>query len=311
MTTHSKQVLVLRGIPGSGKSTFAKDLLASRPHGSTIRINNDDLGAMFFGARSFDNHGEAPHITALFHDARVSLLTAALASPGVDLVIIDNTNLAVKTVKALEKVALAAGAEFIVDDQFLTVPVEVCVARDALRAVPVSEPVIRRMASQAAKLTQWVPASPSPLTDAGRYANDPSLPSTVVVDIDGTLAHMHDRGPYEWQKVGNDLPNVPVVRLVKDLIAAGQHVTVMSGRDGSCEAQTRAWLDEHVAVGLPVYLRAANDNRRDDIIKYELFQQHVAGKFYVRFVLDDRDQVVHLWRRILGLPTFQVADGAF
>lgn len=311
MTTNRKQVLVLRGIPGSGKSTFAKDLISSRPHGSTVRINNDDLGAMFFGALSFAGHGEAKHITALFHDARIALLTAALATPGVDLVIVDNTNLAVKTVKALEKASAPFGAEFIVDDQFLTVPVDVCVARDADRPVPVTEAVIRRMANQAEKLTPWVSAERSPLEHAEQYANDVSLPSTVIVDIDGTLAQMVDRGPYDWHKVGGDAPNPPVVRLVQDLIAAGQHVTIMSGRDGSCEALTRAWLDEHVAVGLPLYLRAANDNRRDDIIKYELFHQHVAGQFHVRFVLDDRDQVVHLWRRVLGLPTFQVADGAF
>lgn len=311
MATNRKQVLVLRGIPGSGKSTFAKDLLASRAHGSTVRINNDDLGAMFFGAHSFANHGKAAHVANLFHDARIALLNAALATPGVDLVIVDNTNLSVKTVKALEKAASDLAADFIVDDQFLSVPVDVCVARDAERVTPVTEPVIRRMADQAAKLTPWIATPTSLLSNAAPYANSPSLPSTVIVDIDGTLAHMNGRSPYEWHKVGGDLPNAPVVKLVKDLITAGQHITIMSGRDGSCADITRAWLDEHVAVGLPMYLRSANDNRRDDIIKYELFQQHVADKFHVRFVLDDRDQVVHLWRRVLGLPTFQVADGAF
>lgn len=306
----TKQVLVLRGIPGSGKSTFAKDLVASRPHGSTIRINNDDLSVMFFGDRSFENHGKAPHVTALFHEARLSLLKVALASEGVDLVIVDNTNLAVKTVKALEVVARSVGAEFIVDDQFLQVPIEVCLERDAARPASVGETIIRQMATQAAKLSPWT-VTANALETAKAYPNDPALPSTVIVDIDGTLAHMSGRTPYEWHKVGADFPNAPVVHLVKDLVAAGQHVIVMSGRDGSCEEQTRTWLDTHVSPGLPLYMRKANDSRRDDIIKYELFTKHVAGKFHVRFVLDDRDQVIHLWRRVLGLPTFQVADGNF
>jgi predicted kinase len=311
MSVDRKQVLVLRGIPGSGKSTFAKDLLASRPYGSTIRINNDDLGTMFFGTHSFDNHGAGLHVGDLFHDARIALLKTALDSPGVNLVVVDNTNLSVKTVKSLEKAALSKGAEFIVDDQFLTVPVEVCIARDAVRSVPVTETIIRKMASQAERLTPWVASKPSPVVNATAYNNDISLPSVVLVDIDGTLALMNGRMPYDWNRVGEDLPNIPVVKLVKDLLDAGQRVIVMSGRDGVCAEQTRAWLDEHVATGLPVYLRAANDNRRDDIIKYELFQKHIADKFHVRFVLDDRDQVIHLWRRVLGLPTFQVADGAF
>lgn len=311
MTVDRKQVLVLRGIPGSGKSTFAKDLLSSRPYGSTIRINNDDLGTMFFGTHSFDNHGTGLHVGDLFHDARIALLKTALDSPGVNLVVVDNTNLSVKTVKSLEKAALSKGAEFIVDDQFLTVPVEVCIARDAARSVPVTETVIRKMASQAARLTPWVTSKPQPILNATQYHNDSSLPSVVIVDIDGTLALMNGRTPYDWDRVGEDLPNAPVVKLVKDLVAAGQKVIVMSGRDGVCAEQTRTWLDEHVVPGLPVYMRAPNDNRRDDIIKYELFQQHIADKFHVRFVLDDRDQVIHLWRRVLGLPTFQVADGAF
>lgn len=310
MNSDAKQVLVLRGIPASGKSTFARDLVASRPYGTTLRINNDDLAAMFFGAHSFTNHGDAKHVAALFHEARVSLLTTALSHSGVDLVIIDNTNLSVKTVKSLEQVALKLGADFVVDDQFLTVPLDLCLERDLSRAVPVTEPVIRKMAATAAQLSPWVPATPA-LSGVSVYPNDVSLPSTVIVDIDGTLAIMDGRSPYDWHKVGQDRPNVSVVRLVKDLLAAGQHVTVMSGRDSACGVQTRAWLSEHVGEGLPLFMRTENDNRRDDLVKYELFQKHIAGQFHVRFVLDDRDQVIHLWRRILGLPTFQVADGAF
>lgn len=142
------------------------------------------------------------------------------------------------------------------------------------------------------------------------YDNDPALPSTVIVDVDGTLALMGDRKPFDWHKVGQDAPNRAVVDLVRELIASGQHVTIMSGRDGVCRAQTAAWLREHVGVDLPLFMRAAGDSRPDFVVKLELFDAHIAGKRSVRFVLDDRDQVVRLWRE-LGLPTFQVAYGDF
>lgn len=312
-STDARRVIALRGIPASGKSTHAKALIAAQPHGTALRINNDDLGAMLFGEGHLSRHGENPALPQLFHEARLALLNVALHTPGLTTIVIDNTNLSVRTVRALEKTSLAAGAEFIVDDQFLSVPLDLCLARDAARTSPVGETVVRSMHVQAVKLRPWVYSVPEvdPLANAIPYVNDPALPSVVLVDVDGTLAHMNDRSPFDWARVGEDTPNPAVVNLVKDLVAAGEHVVIMSGRDGSCRRETQEWLDKHVAPGLPLHMRAAGDQRKDSIIKYELFQEHIAGRYSVRFVLDDRDQVVHLWRRVLELPTFQVADGNF
>lgn len=170
------------------------------------------------------------------------------------------------------------------------------------------------MARQAAKLRRPYQA-PNGVEHVGvkfaPYDNDPTLPGTVIVDIDGTLALMGDRSPFDWARVGEDAPNPAVVSVVRALLAAGQHVTVMSGRDGSAYDATAAWLTEHVAPGLPLHMRAAGDVRPDFIVKHELFREHIAGKYYIVAALDDRDQMIDLWRRQLRLPTFQVADGAF
>ena len=252
-----------------------------------------------------------PDSGKLLADARVTLLRSFLSQSHVRLVIVDNTNLSERTVRDLEKVAAELGARFEVDDSLLTVDVDECIRRDAARTPSVGEVVIRRMHRQATGLRPWRYLAVDPISEASSYVNDPALPSAVIVDVDGTLALMDGRGPFEWHRVGEDLPNRAVVDLVKDLVAAGEHVIIMSGRDGSCRTQTQAWLDEHVAAGLPLHMRTAGDQRKDSVIKYELFQEHIAGRFSVRFVLDDRDQVIDLWRRRLGLPTFQVADGNF
>lgn len=41
-----KKVIMMRGLPGSGKSTYAKNLLKENPN-MYKRINRDDLRAMF------------------------------------------------------------------------------------------------------------------------------------------------------------------------------------------------------------------------------------------------------------------------
>jgi hypothetical protein len=57
-------------------------------------------------------------------------------------------------------------------------------------------------------------------------------------------------------------------------------------------------------------MRAEGDTRKDSIIKEEIYRAEIENKYNVLFVLDDRNQVVELWRR-LGLTCLQVAEGNF
>jgi predicted kinase len=302
------RVVALRGLPGSGKSTLAGLAVnVARVPGSVVRMNNDDLAAMLFGSAT------APHSrlsASILAATREAVLSALLNDPRVRLVIVDNTNINTSSLRALESVTLRAGARFEVDDTLLQIPADECIRRDSARPFPVGPEVIRKMAAQAAKLQPWS-AHQDLITEIAPYPDNVDLPSVVLVDIDGTLALRTDRGPYDWGRVGEDLPNQAVVGLVQDLIAAGQHIIVMSGRDGSCLEQTRSWLDVHVHPGLELHLRETGDTRQDTVVKHDMFREHIAGRYRVRFVLDDRDQVVSLWRTRLQLPTFQVADGAF
>lgn len=133
----------------------------------------------------------------------------------------------------------------------------------------------------------------------------------VIVDIDGTLALRGDRGPFDWARVGEDQPNPPVIELVNMIWNADTHtVILMSGRDEVCRNQTEMWLSAQINNWHHLYMRPARDNRKDAIVKEELYRTHVEPHYRVSFVIDDRDQVVAMWRRI-GLPCFQVAEGAF
>jgi hypothetical protein len=52
------------------------------------------------------------------------------------------------------------------------------------------------------------------------------------------------------------------------------------------------------------------DMRNDSIVKEEIYEEHIKPRFNVRFVLDDRDRVVKMWREN-GLKVLQVAEGDF
>lgn len=303
-----KKVIIPRGLPGSGKSTWVKEQLATHPTGTAVRLNNDDLSMMLYNemwGNMFNNASKE-----LLHHLRLAMLKTFLSQEYITHIYVDNTNLARATVKALQDVTLLAGAEFVVVDDFLDVPIEECIERDSKRDRVVGGDVIRKMAGQLKGIRSWkVPETPTIEPHVNEWSED--LESVVLCDIDGTIALMNGRSPYEFDKVHTDVPNFSVAALVAMLKANDVRVIFMSGRGEESRTETAVWLWNELGFEPELYMRAAGDVRPDWIVKYELFQEHIAGKYHVWFVLDDRDQVVDLWRRKLGLPTFQVADGDF
>jgi len=57
-------------------------------------------------------------------------------------------------------------------------------------------------------------------------------------------------------------------------------------------------------------MRPAGNTENDAIIKKRLFDENIRDDYDVRFVLDDRNRVVDMWREI-GLTCLQVDYGDF
>jgi predicted kinase len=280
-----KEVVMLRGLPASGKSTYARELAAL----GYVRVNKDDLRGMLHDGKH--SKGNEKQVLAIRDAIIVDSLERGRS------VVIDDTNFHPMHEVAVRELALAHGASFRVDDRFLAVPLEECIARDLKRCNSVGERVIRQMHRQYVKL----PVVPYPV--------DPALPTVVLCDIDGTLAHMGDRrSPYDWARVGDDDLDGDIAAILGWI---PHRIILLSGRDEVCRPETEVWLTRHAVRYEALYMRPAGDVRKDSLVKRELFDQHIRGQFNVAFVLDDRDQVVRMWRYELGLKVLQVADGDF
>jgi uncharacterized HAD superfamily protein len=136
------------------------------------------------------------------------------------------------------------------------------------------------------------------------------LPKAIIVDIDGTLAKMNGRGPFEWGRVGEDKVNHPV-KTVVDAMKKTHVVIIFSGRDGVCRTETINWLNDNRIHYAKLFMRQEGNNEKDAVIKRRLFDTYIAGNYDIEFVLDDRNQVVDMWRKDLGLTCFQVDYGNF
>ena len=138
-----------------------------------------------------------------------------------------------------------------------------------------------------------------------------ALDEAIIVDVDGTVALMEGkRTPFEWDKVALDAPNLPIIELVQTLRDAGLKVLVTTGRDGVCLNDTKTWLADHGVLYDAIFIRPERDSRDDTVIKKEIYDNHIKDKYKIKYVIDDRDKVVKMWRD-LGLTVLQVADGDF
>lgn len=208
-------------------------------------------------------------------------------------VIIDDTNLAPKHWAHLEALAKEVGAEFEVKD-FTDVSIEECIKRDLTRSNSVGEKVIRKMYNDFLRPVRVV------------AIHDERLPHAVMCDIDGTLALFGKENPYERDFL-QDKVNRPVLSILK---SCQVQIILVSGRNGKFLEQTHEWLKQNKIDYDRIYMRAEGDNRKDTLVKEEIYKTHIQGKFNIDFVLDDRDSVVELWRS-LGLTCLQVAEGDF
>lgn len=299
MKKDNLKILILIGIPASGKSTWAKEYV--RKHANYVRVNRDDFRSMLKDAAMCENKIE-DMITSLTFKVIESALMKRLN------VIVDNTNLKRKYIdEIVERFKYQADIDYQVFDVSLNKAIE----RDNAREAKVGEGVIRKMYENYKILMDsfsFQPVKKIENRPALVPEFDSTLPSAVMFDIDGTLALMKNRGPFSWDKVFNDDLNQIVAEHVAFHKAAGRKIILVSGRDEVCRKETKDWLEFYNIEYDELYMRSKDDQRKDTIVKRELYQNHIEGRYNVLCVYDDRLQVLEMWND-LGIFAFNVNQG--
>ncbi len=293
----TQTVTIFRGLPGSGKTTKAVELVANSG-GKVKRINKDDLRSMI-DVGTYSKEREK-----LILQVRDNFILEAL-NAGYD-VIVDDTNLAPKHIDHITDLVTGwnmANESFKtngvvkVDDSFLKVPIAECIERDAKRLIPVGKKVIRSMARE------FGVGVVEPYFVEG-------LPECVICDLDGTLALMGKRNPFDASTCEQDRLSFSVAGFL-NLICPYFTIFYFSGREEKYRVQTLNWLSAHsMDFHKALVMRPTGNSEKDVIIKGRMFEEHIRGKYNVHVVLDDRDQVVEGWRA-LGLNCWQVNEGNF
>lgn len=303
------KIILTRGLPASGKTTWAKQFLTDNP--GWVRINKDELRLELLK----DGWSKSKEEKIIL-PARNSRILDALAAG--KSVIVDDTNLAprheqeIRDLVARRPGAIVNPVQIEVKD--FDISVEEAVERDSKRegTARVGEKVIRGMARRLHRPER-------PRMGRGIHPDTKIVPVqpidgpwAVICDIDGTIAsHEGVRDIYDGSKCHLDNVKPAVLHLLRLNDLTNERVIFLSGREERWRSETMEFFRrKNVPFDGHLYMRPTGDSRDDTIVKQELFDQHVRHKFNVRFVLDDRNKVVDFWRAI-GLTCLQVADGAF
>lgn len=288
---------ILRALSASGKTTLADNFISKNPN--FVKVERDDIRKMLYGQERMWK-GDEDLVSQIQQQAIVNAFTKGFS------VVSSDTNLNLKNVNGLKQLAYCYDAEVEVDETLLSVPVQVCLERDAARENPVGAKVILD------QYQRYVKKKITPLVQ------DKNKPHAVISDLDGTLclfekedkSQSHYRNPYDASTCGNDRVNHPVANVLDWADNDMRHVLLVSGRDEKYRPQTEEWLMLYNIPYVHLYMRKTGDNRKDSIIKREIYENEILPHYHVDFVLDDRHQVVEEIRS-MGLTVFQVDEGLF
>lgn len=277
---------MLKGLPASGKSTFAEELV--KGGGNWVHVNKDLLRTMLH----FDEFsGRNEKVTI---NVEINLVKYLLKERNV---IVDDTNLSKRHEDMWRGVATEAKAVFEIES-FLDVSFIECVRRDICREKSVGSHVITNMAMQ--------------------YQLIPALKDIVVCDIDGTIAdgthrlHHLDKIPRDWKsyfsKLSGDTPRQEVLDNVAKLcLETSAWLVLVSARPETYREETEQWLLNNNIPYVNLIMRGAHDRRDDDIVKEEIYNKYLKHYNIIK-VFDDRPRVIRMWRKH-GLDVEDVGNG--
>lgn len=274
------KAIITVGISASGKTTWAEEFV--RKNRDWININRDDIRFSLTGAKNWGDYKFNKSIERMVTGIQDSMVIHAKAKG--KNVIISDTNLNKKFRE--DNIQYLKNVGYSVEVKDFPVDFMEAVKRDTHRQRSVGYQVIWK------QWQQWLD-----YIERKRYIPNEDLPVAVICDIDGTIADMKGiRSPFEWDKVGLDKPISVVCDMLYGYDALGYQIIIVSGRDGICEQDTRKWLDKNIIPSYELFMRKEGDSRKDSIVKEEIFWDSIANRYNVKAVVDDRPQVLRLWR---------------
>lgn len=302
------KLIIVRGIQGSGKSTWAKAWAKEEPT-KRIRWNQDDLRNMF--GEYWVPEREKTGMLKILKEAFV----AKAMKSDLDIVM-DDMNLNPSTlteIKSLvDKYNLLYSKNYEIETKTFYTPVDECIRRDAQRSNPIGASVIK---------ATWKRYRDMLLKEqneefAKQFLEPNYSKSNIVIfDLDGTIAYNVKGRPFYGkgcaEGISKDVADPRMLELIHTIRAAGRKVGFLTGREDTPEIRkaTEDWLKAHgIDAWEFLLMRPQKTFDAGDVCKENLYHEFIEPKYNVIAVYEDSQKVVNMWRK-LGILCLQPNDG--
>lgn len=150
-------------------------------------------------------------------------------------------------------------------------------------------------------------------------------PLAIVCDLDGTLCNIDHRLHFvhppvgkkkDWRSFSESLRTDTVNEWCDAILFqfnqfSNEKIVLCSGRADNYRDLTKDWLKTKVRFYHDnLFMRPRDDYRKDDIVKEIILDFEILTRYKPYFFIDDRKQVVDMWRK-RGFVCLQCAEGLF
>jgi predicted kinase len=269
----------MRGLPSSGKTTRAKQLLSDIP--DSVRISKEDMRAMMHKGLIWMGDDERI-VIEMFNKVLDELFCRNKT------IIIDDTNMNKGIVKSYYNLAEEWGYDFELVE--MDVSLEKCLTWDANRNNPAGRENILKMARQ--------------------YGMIPEELQYVIYGLDNCIADISDRLSHATSLDGSFHPSVffdpnfisldkinqDTAEMMFQDYERGYEIVIISSRPASLRRSTEDWLKENCVPFNKIYLRPNNWSYPDHEYKEYILNNYLDISRCNKIV-DDGIHTVEMWRQ--------------
>lgn len=297
------KLTVLIGISGSGKSTWAHKEWSKDPL-NTLIVSRDSIRESMFGFsdKTLKHYFNNEKLFSL--EREVSKMCDTMIYEGLEKgkhVICDDNHLELGAIEQYKFWNVLTAVEV-----FNETLVQ-AIMKDRGRVKQFGDEAIKIQYSKFKQLIHDPRFNKLDFTPV-ELVNNSSKPRAVLFDIDGTLAHMHNRSPYDWKKVGEDTVDWDIAYIQNCLAFTNASdsptIFVTTARDGIAEFNTKKWLLDNGIKYDSFLIKEQGDLRSDWVVKEEMWRELVED-YYIVGCFEDSLSVVRRGRA-LGLKMFNV-----
>jgi len=289
-----KRIIILKGCPCTGKSTWANQFITEQLDCNWEVINRDTYRYQIGNGKYTMDHEDK--VTQMENDAVDNCIKENKN------MIIDATNLNPKYNKKWYDIAEKYGYEIEVKEFYI--PYKEAMKRSKERRDKGGLYIPRSVMSKFYR-NYYNEKFEEEMTDKRikdvEIQDRNSLRKCVICDLDGTLALHNKREPFEWEKLPSDVMDTRLKTMLEILDKSGVKIIFITGRpekqgDIDIKELTTKWLNHNGLYSYILYMRNKEDYRSGEITKKELYEINIKPNYNCIGVFEDSNKCTEMWR---------------